>query len=98
MDPNFLTHPAEKSEPSFVLRGTSTRSRVLPVQIQTIESMSSQKSDGRLDECLSVGWSGHHDGKPEEMCLTLKRKHYHKCDIFHLKRVPGGPLGLFNIC
>lgn len=69
-----MTHLAEKSKPSFVLRGTSTRSRVLPVQIQTIESMSSQKFDGRLDKCLSVGWSGHHDGEPEEMCLTLNRK------------------------
>lgn len=65
-----MTHLAEKSEPSFVLRGTSTRSRVLPVQIQTIESMSSQKFDGRLDERLPVGWTGHHDGEPEEKCLT----------------------------
>lgn len=79
-----MTHLAEKSEPSLVLRGTSTRSRVLPVQIQTIESMSPQKFDGRLDKCLSVGLSGHHDGEPEEMCLTLKRKRYHKCEIFHL--------------
>lgn len=73
-----MTHLAEKTKPSFVCRGTSTRSRVLPVQIQTIESMSPQKFDGRLDECLSVGWSGHHDGEPEEICLTLNRKSYHK--------------------
>lgn len=76
-----MTHLAEKSEPCFVLRGTSTRSRVFPVQVQTIKPMSPQKPDGRLDECLPVGCGGHHDGEPEEMCLSLNKKNVDKIHL-----------------
>lgn len=57
------THPAEQSKPLFVLWGTSTGTRVLPVQIQTIKSMSPQEFDGRLDEFLTICRIGHHDGE-----------------------------------
>lgn len=50
------THPAEQSEPLFVLWGTPTRTGVLPVQIQTIKPVSPQEFDGGLDEFLTVGW------------------------------------------
>ncbi|KAG7229518.1 hypothetical protein INR49_031942, partial [Caranx melampygus] len=43
---------------------TSTSSKVLPVQIQTIKSMSPEEFDGGLDECLAAGCCGHHDGEP----------------------------------
>lgn len=61
-----MPHPAEQSEPLLVLRWTSTSSGILPVQIQTIKAMSPQEPDARLDEPLTVGSIGHHDGKPSE--------------------------------
>lgn len=60
----IYTHPAEQSKPLFVLRRTSTGSRVLPVQIQTVKSMSPQKSDSRLDELLTISCSRNRDGEP----------------------------------
>lgn len=57
-------YPAEQSESLFVLWGTSTSTRVLPVQIQTIKSMIPQELDRRLDEFLTISWSGHRDGEP----------------------------------
>ena len=41
-----LTHPAEQSEPLLVRWRTSTRPRVLPVQVQTVKAMSPQELNG----------------------------------------------------
>lgn len=70
----IYTHPAEQSKPLFVLRRTSTGSRVLPVQIQTVKSMSPQKSDSRLDELLTISCSRNCDGEPAKKQKNTKTK------------------------
>ncbi len=55
---------AEQSKPLSVLWSTSTRTVVVPVQIQTIKSMSPQEFNRRLHESLTVSWRGHHVREP----------------------------------
>ncbi len=62
----ILQYLTEQSEPLLVFWRTSTGTRILPVQIQTIKTMSPQKSDGGLNKRLPVCWCGHHFSKPDE--------------------------------
>lgn len=61
---NEITNPEQGSEPQFVVQRAAILSRELPGQVQAIKVVSSQESQGRLDECTAPLWSEYHGHKP----------------------------------
>lgn len=58
-------HLHQDSEEMLVLRGASTRARVLPIKIQPIKSILAQELDDWRNESLAVLWSGNHGSETD---------------------------------
>lgn len=59
-----LTHLHQDTEEMFVLRGASTRPRVLPVQVEAIKLILAKEFDDWFHECLLVLRSRDHGTEP----------------------------------
>lgn len=60
----LLTHLEQSSEPQLVIQRAAILSRELPGQIQAIKVVSSQETQGWLDECFATLWCEYHGHKP----------------------------------
>ena len=61
-----MSHLAQNGVAGLIGSWGATRSRVLPVDVQTIKLILTQELDHTGDEGLAVGRTGHHGGESEE--------------------------------
>ena len=61
-----MSYLAQNGVARLIRSWGATRSRVLPVDIQTIKLILTQEVDHAGDEGLAVGRTGHHGGESEE--------------------------------